>query len=368
MRRIIVLLLICQPITSAAQWLKSLHPDSLLNRNFRFLPTPIVYQTPETSWGFGLSTSYYFNTAKENTRAKTRSSNLQFQGVRTLRQQTITQFISEIFTPEERYYIRSFIGYRDYLDQYFGIGNRSSSGDREDYRFKSWVISANIRKNIGNNHFIGFNTRFQRMYDIAALDSGDISRNLVNGSQPNRSFGFGPEWVYDNRDNVFAPRNGRFFLASLRYYPQWNSSWQGINTTQLESRWYFEGPKTSVFAFKGLFVQQFGPLPPFRELAQLGGDDNLRGYFKGRYRDRSMVELQSEYRFPIWWAFRGVVFCGVGQVGEQPTDWFNAPMRLSYGAGLRMVVNQKDRVTLRFDYARTGTGEAAIYIGYNEAF
>jgi outer membrane protein assembly factor BamA len=312
--------------------------------------------------------SYYFNTASVDHQKKTRTSNLQFQGVRTMRQQTITQFISEIFTPEERYYIRSFIGYRDYLDQYFGIGNRTNSGDREDYRFKSWIIAANIRKNIGNNHFLGLNTRFQRMYDIAALDSGDISRNLVNGSQPNRSFGFGPEWVYDNRDNVFAPRNGRFFLASLRYYPQWNSSWQGINTTQFESRWYFEGPKTSVFALKGLLVQQFGPLAPFRELAQLGGDDNLRGYFRGRYRDRSMIEVQSEYRFPIWWAFRGAVFSGIGQVGEQPSDWLKAPLRISYGGGIRLVVNRKDRVTLRIDYARTGTGEAALYIGYNEAF
>lgn len=368
MKRIVVFLLICFPVTAFGQWLQMLHPDSLLNKNFRFLPTPIVFKTPETSWGLGFGASYYFNTAKGENNVKTRSSNLQFQGVRTMRQQTITQFISEVFTAEERYYMRYFVGYRDFLDQYYGIGNTTSSSNREDYRFKSWILSAIIRKNIGNNYFVGLNLRFQRMYDINAIDSGEISRNLVNGSLPNRSFGFGPEWVFDNRDNLFAPRNGRYFLASIRYYPRWNSSWEGINAAQLEGRWFLEGPKTSVFALKAVLVQQFGPLAPFRELPQIGGDDNLRGYFRGRYRDRSMLEIQSEYRFPIWWAFRGVVFTGIGQVGQQPADWFNAPIRLSFGGGLRLVVNQKDRVTLRIDYARTATGEGALYIGYNEAF
>lgn len=359
-------LLFC-PVISQAQWLGKLHPDSLLNRNFRFIPAPIVYRSPETSWGIGLSTSYYFNTAGASQKNQTRTSNLQFQFVRTLRQQNIGQFITETFTPNERYYIYTYLGYRDYLDRFYGLGPVTTEADREDYRFKSWISAVHILKNVGNRHFVGLGLRYQQMYDVFVSGDGILAQGLVAGAKGSRLFGIGPEWQQDKRDNPYAPFTGHYINVQFRHHPDWSTDWFSYSTLSGDFRFYKYLGKEAVWANRIYYLQQFGQAP-FREMAQIGGDNGQRGYFYGRYRDRSLLDWQSEYRFPIWSFIRGVAFVGVGQLGSDPSQYFNHYWRGSYGLGLRLLANKKERITMRIDYGRTLEGQQAIYIEFNEAF
>lgn len=359
-------LLFC-PVISQAQWLGKLHPDSLLNRNFRFIPAPIVYRSPETSWGIGLSTSYYFKTAGASQKNQTRTSNLQFQFVRTLRQQNIGQFITETFTPNERYYIYTYLGYRDYLDRFYGLGPVTTDVDREDYRFKSWISAVHILKNVGNRHFVGLGLRYQQMYDVFVSGDGILAQGLVAGAKGSRLFGIGPEWQQDKRDNPYAPFTGHYINVQFRHHPAWSTDWFSYSTLSGDLRLYKYLGNEAVWANRIYYLQQFGQAP-FREMAQIGGDNGQRGYFYGRYRDRSLLDWQSEYRFPIWSFIRGVAFVGIGQLGSDPSQYFNHYWRGSYGLGLRLLANKKERITMRIDYGRTLEGQQAIYIEFNEAF
>lgn len=93
----------------------------------------------------------------------------------------------------------------------------------------------------------------------------------------------------------------------------------------------------------------------------------MRGYYKGRYRDRSLLALQAEFRFPVWKRFSAVVFGGFGQVanglGRLQFDGF----KYSVGLGLRFLVVPKEGTNLRVDQA-FGRGSSGFYFNANEAF
>jgi len=52
----------------------------------------------------------------------------------------------------------------------------------------------------------------------------------------------------------------------------------------------------------------------------LGGEDKMRGYYKGALRDHVLVDCQLEYRLPIWNIFGMTAFVGTGRVAESYSD------------------------------------------------
>ena len=107
---------------------------------------------------------------------------------------------------------------------------------------------------------------------------------------------------------------------------------------------------------------------PFRELANLGGDKLLRGYYDGRYRDRQLVVAQVELRRQLFWRFNGVLFGGVGQVGNTLADFDEGGLKYTGGAGLRFRFNRRDRLNVRFDYGVGRDGSTGFYFNFGEAF
>lgn len=104
----------------------------------------------------------------------------------------------------------------------------------------------------------------------------------------------------------------------------------------------------------------------------MGGSNIMRGYFKGRFRDRNQIATQIEYRFlPLKLSFTdrigATVFTSVGEVFD---DWNEIEMKnlkWAAGAGARFLLFQQKDIFLRFDYAFTRDG-SNFYISIGEAF
>lgn len=105
---------------------------------------------------------------------------------------------------------------------------------------------------------------------------------------------------------------------------------------------------------------------PFFLLSTFGGSKDLRGYPSGRYRDRMMYALQTEYRWQATnkWIFTG--FAGVGEVAATFGD-FGEEFLPAAGVGVRYVLSQKHKVGLSFDIAE-GKHGTEYYFGVGEAF
>jgi hemolysin activation/secretion protein len=111
-----------------------------------------------------------------------------------------------------------------------------------------------------------------------------------------------------------------------------------------------------------------GGTAPFNQLALLGGNKKMRGYFEGRLRDNHQIILQSEYRFPIYKKrFRGVIFAGLGQVASYFSDFKIKHLKATYGAGLRILINEKEGIHIRLD-AGFGKDTNGYYLTIGETF
>jgi hypothetical protein len=55
---------------------------------------------------------------------------------------------------------------------------------------------------------------------------------------------------------------------------------------------------------------------PYRMLPTLGGSKYLRGYYKGRFRDKNLILIQQECRMPLYKRLGIAVFGGVGEVAS----------------------------------------------------
>lgn len=92
----------------------------------------------------------------------------------------------------------------------------------------------------------------------------------------------------------------------------------------------------------------------------------MRGYESGRYRDKMMYALQSEYRWQVndSWILTG--FAGFGEVAEDVSDFGNNFLPAA-GLGMRYVISKKHRVGLSVDIA-VGDNGTEFYFGVGEAF
>ena len=64
-----------------------------------------------------------------------------------------------------------------------------------------------------------------------------------------------------------------------------------------------------------------GGQTPFYRLPALGGQNMLRGYYEGRYRDELYLASQVEYRTRLWRRIGAVAFAALGDVGPNLRDF-----------------------------------------------
>jgi hypothetical protein len=92
----------------------------------------------------------------------------------------------------------------------------------------------------------------------------------------------------------------------------------------------------------------------------------MRGYLEGRYRDKNLLVVQTEYRFPLVWRFRGALFAGVGDVAPRLDRFTLDALKPSYGLGLRYLIDPVEKICIRFDFG-FGRGTSGFYFTANEA-
>ena len=115
-----------------------------------------------------------------------------------------------------------------------------------------------------------------------------------------------------------------------------------------------------------LFIKGTSEDTPFFLLSTFGGSTDLRGYPSGRYRDRMMYAMQSEYRWQYndRWIFTG--FAGFGEVADSFSN-FGKNFLPAGGIGARFVLSAKHRVSLSADVA-VGDDGTEFYFGVGESF
>ena len=169
----------------------------------------------------------------------------------------------------------------------------------------------------------------------------------------------------DSRDNEQFPRSGWKVDGRTMLYRESVGGDFDAETYKLSANYYLPMRDQDVLASR-FVVRAADGNAPFFLLSTLGGSTDLRGYPSGRYRDRYMYAVQSEYRWHVndHWIFTG--FAGFGEVADKFSN-FGKEILPAAGIGVRYVLSQKHKVSLSADLA-VGDDGTEFYFGVGEAF
>jgi outer membrane protein assembly factor BamA len=223
-----------------------------------------------------------------------------------------------------------------------------------------------VNRRLFGHVYAGLFTEITLFHGTYYEPAGVFDSTPVPGRDGGLTTGLGPSWAYDSRDNTVNTRKGTLIAGTWLGYDKALGSryefWRAI----VEAKQFFPVGQESALGVRYYGEFQGGNVP-FYQLAMLGGDELLRGYFMGRYRDKALQALETEYRFPIYWRFGGVAFAGAGEVADRFAELASVPIRWAAGGGLRLSLNTEERLNLRLDVG-VGPDTYGVYFTAREAF
>ncbi|MCA6381812.1 MAG: BamA/TamA family outer membrane protein [Cytophagales bacterium] len=336
----------------------------------KLLVFPLLASSPETSWVFGVANAFIFKTAKSDSvlRVSTIPSGILY----TLNNQILIALGANIFLPKERYIIRFENSFSKFPDKFWGIGNNTDGReeDPEPYTFTQFYINPQLYRKVYGSLFLGGGVDFQRVFDIEYKPNKYFVQDKVLGVYDRSSysvFGLSLFINYDSRNHAYVPDRGGLFRVRFSNFDTRLGSDYNFRTVEIDFRKFIRVTEKSIFAIQSFNTFNFGDTP-YRNLAILGGNSMMRGYFAGRYRDQKFAGMQAEYRFPIKGRFGGVAFAGVGQVANSFGDFGFDKLKPSIGTGIRAAVLRKEKLNLRFDIAAGSGGTVNYYVVLAESF
>lgn len=326
---------------------------------------PIVFLTPETSWGFGAASVYTFRLAGEP--RSTRPSQLQLGGAYTLENQILLYLPFQLFWQEEAYNTYGEVGYYRYTYFYYGIGNSFESYEGELFDLAYPRVRLNLAYKAVGEWYLGLRYWLDNMRVSNTAQEGLLESNRPTGIEGGLLSGVGPLALLDQRDNVFYPTEGNYLEAGVLYNGSALGSDFDFTKFTVDARKYWSKEDSEAVLALNAYLEFNTGQPPFTHLAMVGGTRLMRGYYQGRYRDRQMGILQGAYRFPIVWRFKGTVFGALGNVAGRIADFRLDNTRYALGVGLRFLLLEDEKAHVRLDYG-FGQGTSGFYLTVGEAF
>ncbi len=265
--------------------------------------------------------------------------------------------------------ILSYFNFKKQPEYMLGIGNDVSRDDVEQVITNRIKFASTAMMRVKGKFYAGIGLDIADYFGIEASDTSFLVEDKISGLEGGTDFGVGLAGALDNRDNRYNASSGMLILTTLVTYPEAIGSRYQFTKFDLDIRKYFKPWKKlkHVIAVQTSTTATDGNVP-YYDLAQLGGEDKMRGYYKGAIRDKVLVDGQIEYRMPIWNIFGIVGWVGTGRVGKGYDDLALSGFRLSYGGGIRIRVDSGSNVNLRLDMGFGPGGVSGFYINFAEAF
>lgn len=330
----------------------------------RIIAAPIAYYTPETNLAFGGAGSYIFRMGgcKDNTRP----SSVSPVTIYTLNKQFSVQLKADLYFKNNDFRMETEVKMQKYPDKFYGIGSATLKEAEEAFTSRSTNFYLSFFKKIAKGLYVGLKYHFTHWSITETEADGQLIGGEVTGSMGGTISGLSLLVNRDSRDNIFFPMKGEFFQLNAGTYKEFLGSDFDFSEFKLDLRKYFTLFSNHVFAVQFLAHAQSGSVP-FMNLAKMGGENNMRGYFAGRFRDKNLLVFQAEYRLPLVWRLGLVGFAGFGNVAEKFSQLNLGSLKPSYGVGLRFLFDKKEKIQVRMDIG-FGKGTSGFYFSIFEAF
>lgn len=336
---------------------KSNEPKPEKRFDFSILGGP--HYSSDTKLGLGLVASGLYRIDRSDLSIS--PSNVSLYGDITTSESYVIGISGNTIFPQNKYRIDAdmFFSYRP--SRYWGVGYDAGRNDYySEYDNLEMQIKFDFYRKITNNTYLGFTADVK---DIQGKKFEDISL-LREERAKTSAIGAGFILSYDSRDFIPNPYKGIYAKVEYIYYPKFLGSTFQFNKTELTFRFYQKIWEGGIVAFDIQGVLNNGDVS-WNMMALTGSSYQMRGYYKGQYRDKNFIQSQIELRQRVYKRSGAVLWAGAGNVFSKFSAFDWGETLPTFGIGYRWEF--KDRVNVRLDYG-IGKGQSAFYFNINEAF
>jgi len=163
----------------------------------------------------------------------------------------------------------------------------------------------------------------------------------------------------DTRDVAGYPMSGGRYRLSVAQFHDQTFGQSSFRRVEADAAQYIPIRRTVVALRARVDLSQTGDgqTVPFYLLPALGGANSLRGFLDYRFRDRDLLMLNAEYRWPLARVIDAAAFYDAGTVAPEASE-LTRRFHRDYGLGVR--VHSATHMLVRLDVARSTEGTRAL--------
>ena len=201
MKQLVFLLLFCAvfPAFADTDTLQQKSKTSLI-KSGKLVPLPMVYYTPETRIGGGLSVFSLFKTNKSDS---TLGSSIVRVAVHyTMNKQYWAELTYSIIFSKSRYILTGNSSYMKYPNYFFGIGSQTLETDKEQFDYYSGNFYSRLIRKIKGKAYLGVQYHYNSMTNLVINNGGILASGKIIGVSGGHSVGVGLAFIYDSRNSI----------------------------------------------------------------------------------------------------------------------------------------------------------------------
>lgn len=342
------------------------------NTSFAILPS--VNYSIVTGFSAGANT---VNTFKVSQLADTRPSSIRTFTNYSQYKQLVSILNTNIWTKANKINLLGDIRFYKFPANTYGLGGNTTFDDANlvDYRHIRFYQVA-LRK-VSKNFDIGFGYHLDyhwKIHEINAEELEETDLQQYGLTTKSTSSGLSLNIQHDSRDNNSNTTSGNYANLQYRYNTTLLGSNQNWQSVVLDCRKYIRFPSNSdnILALWNYDWISFGGNAPYFDLPSIGWDayyNTGRGYPIGRFRSKTLLYFETEYRFAITrnGLLRGVVFGNAQSLANYPNRGMSKIIP-GGGGGIRIKWNKLNNTIIAFDYGLGIGGSQGFVFNINEVF
>jgi outer membrane protein assembly factor BamA len=262
------------------------------------------------------------------------------------------------------------IGYENYGQFYYGMGNRAKEDDRSDYTPEFFDARLPLLYRLKEHIFTGLSFSFENWSLVEVEPNGILRRDLPSlaGRDGSRLFTTGILARWDSRDSRSNPSQGVYAEGRFERAKQLRGTEDDFNRTTVEARHYIPlGWRKGHILAGRLYMDYHSGDVPFYHLPGLGGIFFTRGLIEGRYRDNLALCGNLEYRLPIYQRLHWAFFADAGNVYPEFKSVNPERIKVTGGTGMRYYVPPGNLLLARVDLGYSEEG-LLTYLTFDHPF
>jgi hypothetical protein len=327
---------------------------------------PIPFRSPSIGWGGALAVGYIFHIDPEDVESP--PSTVAVAGFGTENESFGGVLSGRLHIAEDLWRVNGVFASTRVNYDFFGIGS-NAGGQGSKIEIEADIIMGRLQPLrrlpepivvFGSPIYLGPSIAISRTENT--LRSGSLPPTVSASELNETRIGYGVRMERDSRNDNFYPTDGNITELGFELYDEALGSDFSYRAFDGSYRRYDEIWPEGILATRvfGRFVEGKAA---FSDLSQ----HDLRGYERGRYRDKMHLAGELELRQHLFWRFTGAAFTGLGQVAPDIDEFSDDKLLWSTGIGLRFQLTEQNKMNYRSDIA-WGRDGFEFYFSITEAF